>query len=171
MCIFNYFKQLVYMRFVFSDIVYAGPLCSANLHKFFFSFVHSFVRLLVFVCWCSLVLVFLLFIAAVCFHFHLHLASVKNKKPNLTLNPNKEQKIKTDSKYTPWLARYDRSTFLFEFEINSCACHVIDRNMFFCLFPVFSHVGNRNFTMCAEYSTGLCRLFVMRVGFFFCFFS
>lgn len=144
MCILNYFKQLVYMRFVFSDIVYAGLLCSTNLHNFFF-FVFRSLLLASLLLLCVLPLPLAIFL-------HLASSKVKTEPPQTKnrktaslhkkLTKNEKIKIKYTQKYThtpsPTCAqqRYDRSTFLFEFEINSCACHVIDRNMFFLL--VFS---------------------------------
>lgn len=110
---------------------------------FFLCFVHC----------CSL-----LFCCCVYCHYHLPFSYIwlhqklklsppqtKNRKTaslHKKLTKNEKIKIKYTQKYThtpsPTCAqqRYDRSTFLFEFEINSCACHVIDRNMFFLL--VFS---------------------------------
>lgn len=94
-------KQLVYMRFVFSDIVYAGLLCSANLYNFFrlfvclligvFASVHRFC----YCCWCRCCRCCAISI----FHYHscislLHLVFIQSLKwaPQF-----KEQKISSSN--------------------------------------------------------------------------
>lgn len=137
MCIFNYFKQLVcYVLYkaMFSMLAH----CVRPIYTYFFSFFRSFLRcfffLLLFGCCISI---------STCnsFAFWLEL-QCRNSTQTENRKWSWKKKIRTP---TYMLTRYDRSQFLFQFQINSCACHVIDTNMFFRLFTAFSHVENWKF--------------------------